>query len=80
MSHKEMVLSALEEITGLPQEDFEADMDFALLANEILDSVSCASLGVELEDRLGRKFHSDKMTASDFATPNAILAAVEKML
>jgi len=80
MSTKEIVLSALEEITGLPQEDFEADMDFTLIKHEILDSVSCASLGVELEDRLGRKFHSDKMTAGDFATPNTILAAVEKMI
>ena len=80
MDIESIVLSALENITGLPADELKENMSMDLKENDILDSVSCASLAVELEDNIGKKFKADAMEMEDFRTVEAIISAVNRIM
>ena len=78
MDIKKITLEALVEITGLPLEDLADNMSLRLRDEGILDSLSCAALATELQERIGRKFKSSKMVITDFETIDSIIEAVKR--
>ena len=79
METLELVLEAIEKITGIGKDELKEDIDINLLENGILDSLSIVSLLAEISERMGKRITVKQMKVSDFATVTAIAEAIDKI-
>lgn len=77
---KKVLLSATEEVLGIPADEMADNMDLNLFEAELLDSVGCAYLITTVSDLLHKNIPISKFKPEDFVSLNAISDAIERII
>ena len=75
---RETLLVMIEELCG--DEIVREDPDIDLLEEGLIDSLDYIELLLKIEDEFGLKMSPSELTREEMATPNRIIAVVEKRL
>ena len=75
---REKLLVMLEELCG--DEIVRENPDIDLLEEGLIDSLDYIELLLKIEDEFGLKMSPSELTREEMATPNRIIAVVEKRL
>lgn len=75
---REKLLVMIEELCG--DEIVREDPDIDLLEEGLIDSLDYIELLLKIEDEFGLKMSPSELTREEMATPNRIIAVVEKRL
>jgi len=75
---REKLLDMIEELCG--DEIVREDPDIDLLEEGLIDSLDYIELLLKIEDEFGLKLSPLELTREEMATPNRIIAVVEKRL
>ena len=75
---REKLLLMIEELCG--DEIVKEDPDIDLLEEGLIDSLDYIELLLKIEDEFGLKMSPSELTREEMATPNRIVAVVEKRL
>ena len=75
---REKLLDMIEELCG--DEIVREDPDIDLLEEGLIDSLDYIELLLKIEDEFGLKLSPVELTREEMATPNRIIAVVEKRL
>ena len=75
---REKLLVMIEELCG--DEIVREDPDIDLLEEGLIDSLDYIELLLKIEDEFGLKLSPLELTREEMATPNRIIAVVEKRL
>jgi D-alanine--poly(phosphoribitol) ligase subunit 2 len=75
---REKLLVMIEELCG--DEIVREEPDIVLLEEGLIDSLDYIELLLKIEDEFGLKMSPSELTREEMATPNRIIAVVEKRL
>lgn len=78
MTMREKLLDMIEELCG--DEIVKEDPDIDLLEEGLIDSLDYIELLLWIEEAFGLKMSPSELTREEMATPNRIIAVVEKRL
>ncbi len=76
---KKAVLSAAEEVLGLPQDEMAENMELDLFENELIDSMGCVAMVTEIADLLKLRLDVEKFQPEDYTSLQTIGDAVERI-
>lgn len=80
MTVQQSILSAMEDILGLDQDELMENLDLDLFENGLIDSLAIVSLISEVEENLNKKIAIKQIAPDDFLTINKLTSAIEKQL
>lgn len=80
MTVQKAILTAMEDILGLEQDELIENLDLDLFENGLVDSLAIVSLINEVEEHIGRKIAIKQISPDDFLTINKLTAAIEKQV
>lgn len=80
MTVQKAILTAMEDILGLEQEELLENLDLDLFENGLVDSLAVVTLINEIEGHLDCKIAIKQISPDDFLTINRLTAAIEKQV
>ena len=80
MNVQQAILTAMEDILGLEQQEMLENLDLDLIENGLVDSLGIVSLITEVEGHIHHKIAIKQIAPDSFRTVNLLAAAIEKQL
>ena len=78
MNLSDVLYEAFEEVLGISKQEIDADPEFDLMENEILDSLSIISILSAVFKKTGKEYDIRQMSGTDFSTFDHFLKALER--
>ena len=80
MTVQQAILTAMEDILGLDQEEMRDQLDLDLFENDLVDSLGLVTLINEVSGHIGHPIDVRRMPPEDLATVRRMTAAIEAQI
>ncbi|MDI9472052.1 MAG: phosphopantetheine-binding protein [Bacillota bacterium] len=80
MTVQKAILTAMEEVLGLEEDDLIENLDLDLFESGLVDSLAIVSLISVIEGHIGGKIAIKQLSPEDFKTINKFTAAIQKQV